>query len=106
MIRELLQAAVDWYRRDRIRISPTEGRLVRLVVGDRILLRGEVYDIIDRQCDHGTERATIEYRLVPMSNANEQAVLRASLVGPELRCISARFVASNANFDVFEDDIV
>ncbi|MFK8113379.1 MAG: hypothetical protein AB8B91_14335 [Rubripirellula sp.] len=42
---------VVWFRGDRIRISPTAGRLLRLQVNDRLLLRGELYRVESREAD-------------------------------------------------------
>ncbi len=106
MIRELFTAVASWYRRDRIRVSPTEGRLHRLNVGERILLRDRIFDIANRRCEENGAQFTIDYHLIPLSNPNRQAKLMVLLVGDDRRFIAGRLIESDQSSDVFEDDLV
>ncbi|MEQ1827563.1 MAG: hypothetical protein ABL921_16510 [Pirellula sp.] len=46
MLRQLLRLASSWIGADRIRISPCEGRLLSLRVGDRVYLRDRIWRVI------------------------------------------------------------
>ncbi len=49
---------VGWYRVDRIRVSPTAGRLLSLKVGDRVVLKGELFKVTQRQIGDAADEVT------------------------------------------------
>ncbi|GAA5506960.1 hypothetical protein [Novipirellula caenicola] len=49
---------VGWYRVDRIRVSPTAGRLLSLKVGDRVVLKGELFKVMQRQIGDAADQVT------------------------------------------------
>ena len=42
-----------WWRRDRIRVAPAEGRLLRLRPSCRLLILGEAAEVVSRAVDAG-----------------------------------------------------
>ncbi|EMI16239.1 hypothetical protein RMSM_06846 [Rhodopirellula maiorica SM1] len=71
--------AVGWYRVDRIRISPTAGRLLSLRVGDRVVLKGELFKVTQRRLGEAEE--AVEYVL---KHPDGDAVLRIPSVGEHM----------------------
>ncbi len=68
---ELLRA---WWNADRIRISPFEGRLQSLSVGQRVRIGDEMFAVVDRKLlfdDHGRR---LRYRLHDGNNSAELCV--------------------------------
>ncbi|WP_345328030.1 hypothetical protein [Novipirellula rosea] len=49
---------VGWYRVDRIRVSPTAGRLLSLKVGDRVVLKGELFKVTQRHIGDAADEVT------------------------------------------------
>ena len=68
--------AVGWYRVDRIRVSPTAGRLLSLRVGDRVVLKGDLFKVVQRQIDEAAD--AVQYVL---NHPDGDAVLRITRVG-------------------------
>lgn len=65
MIRKLLQSlsglARAWWRVDRVRASPSEGRLLRLAAGSAIRVRGEPSLIATRRVGHTADGPYVVY---------------------------------------------
>lgn len=58
VIRTLIGFGVHWFCSDRIRISPTQGRLLGLSSGDRLVIGNEVYRVSSRS--HERQRVLYE----------------------------------------------
>lgn len=56
MLRNIWRLLYWWGTSDRIRISPREGRLLRLSPGSHVLISGEPARILERRTDHGCIR--------------------------------------------------
>jgi len=53
-----------WLMDDRVRISPSEGRLLGLQVGQRVILADKLWTISSRQACPNTFRIGVRYHLV------------------------------------------
>ena len=89
MFRDLARLLRSWWRCDRIRVAPREGRLLRLNPRDRLIVRGVAATIVrrtlkeiggepvvDYDCDSDTGRLVMR---VPLSRSERAAVLHSSL---------------------------
>jgi hypothetical protein len=50
-----------WWRGDRIRVAPDQGRLLRLRPRCDLIISGRPMEVIDRQVRHESGRATVVY---------------------------------------------
>lgn len=99
---ELLALIRSWYAVDRIRVSPSTGRLLGLRNGQTILIRGEpalVRSCIVRMCDQDTR---LEYSL-DYIGVNCTFIVR---VPDTTSSISGEIVCGAQITPVFDNDIV
>ncbi|KAA1261377.1 hypothetical protein LF1_39240 [Rubripirellula obstinata] len=76
-IRDLIAA---WYYTDRIRVSPTTGRLLALQVGDRFVIRGESYEVLRREVDDTTNGTVLTYQLDGSQGGSQGGSQRRSIL--------------------------
>ena len=105
-IRKLIASIFDimasWYRNDRIRVSPTSGRLLQLQEGDSILLLNNFYRVNQRRLFHGGVATEIVYHL---ENDDVQAELQVKNQFVGCCGITARLLTKSSSVEVFEDDV-
>ncbi len=105
-IRDILKSAgrlfCSWFHIDRIRMSPTEGRLLSLQPGQRILLRQQVYAVCGPAAADPVDRQLLTIRLESDEGSASLDVQRAS----DGRFRSARLLDECGRFtDIFDDDV-
>lgn len=89
----------DWWNRDRIRVSPTVGRLLSLQHGDRILLGGRLFHV--QQVCAKSEAWFVSYTLV---SETESALLKVKRDQNGLA--TEGWLESQGNREiVFDDDV-
>ena len=95
----------SWYGVDRIRISPSAGRLLRIRTGDRVLIRDTYYSVMSRTvttgCESGRGGTRVTSRLAGLQG---DGVLRVELV-TSFQSVSWLQTA-DGTIDVFDDDVV
>ena len=92
MLSFLKQALSCWWTRDQVRISPWEGRLLKLQPGQRILICWQPW-VVDSRSQTGNASCLVEYRL----SGRTTAILRVERIGRQnqgqLQCAqSTQFV--------------
>ena len=89
-----------WYGRDRIRISPTSGRLLNLNPGNQVLLFEELYQISSKDVSEEDAGIQVCYEL-SSGSSTKLLVVRSNPRGSE-------GVLQNKTFErtVFDEDIV
>lgn len=97
-----------WLTQDRIRVPPETGRLLTLVVKDRLVVAGTVYQVTDRQVirtggeeDDAPGMIRVNYRL---ETEDGEACLRvvSNLDSGEVR---SELSHGQRSFAIFEDDV-
>jgi hypothetical protein len=63
VVASFLGLIAAWYRSDRIRVSPTTGRLLRIQVGDRLVIRGELYRVAQRDIQETQNSKVLTFEL-------------------------------------------
>ena len=64
MIRALTQVLQIWWNKDRIRVARSEGKLLRIGVGDCLLFDGKLFLVLSRRENDSLERPEVVYQLV------------------------------------------
>lgn len=102
MVRSLVAFIQRWLQADRIRISPVEGRLLRLRAGQKMLLRDAVYHVRDVPSPDVTESQDLIIVLEGDHGVARLTVHRTASGG----CAAAQLVAENGqSLDIFDDDV-
>lgn len=97
-IRSLFES---WHSVDRIRISPSEGRLLRLAVGDTFVLFDSLYTVEQRRVETCGDGYSVMYAL--SNSAGDCAQL--SVDTTESQESSARLFRCNSDVSVFDSDV-
>ena len=96
-----------WYSEDRIRLSPSRGSLVRLKTGDRVLIRENLFVVVDQKAIFKEHVSQVDYRLHEQdSTLRTDAKLSVELIGKELKFVSAKLEYNGEIIELFEDDPV
>jgi hypothetical protein len=96
-----------WWVEDRIRVSPTAGHWLRLQVGDTILIREMLFEILDRTTMISGNSSKLQLQLRSCYDlTTSHAVLCIVLDGPKLQFVSARLTVSGEMIELFEEDAV
>ncbi len=107
LIRAIQDSIHRWYSADRIRLSPSRGSLVRLQVGDRVLIRETLFIVVDRESTLCDSVSQVVYRLrEPDSSSRVEGRIFVELAGSELEFISAKLEFLGEMIELFEDDPV
>lgn len=91
----------SWHSIDRIRITPSEGRLLRLAVGDRFLLFDSLYSVDQRRVESFGDGYNVVYSL--SNSAGDFA--RLSIDTTESQTSTGRLVNSHSDVFVFDTDV-
>jgi hypothetical protein len=96
-----------WLAHDRIRLSPTVGCWLHIQVGDTLLVRGELFEVLDRTTRISAKASQVIFKL---RHCTEDAGIHASLYalfeGPELQFISSTLTTTEELIELFEEDPV
>jgi len=108
---KLILAIRDWFHRryseDRIRLSPSRGSLVRLKTGDRVLIRENLFVVVDQKSIFTEQESQVIYRLREQDpSVSKEAKLSVELIGNELKFVSAKLEYNGEIIELFEDDPV
>ena len=98
-IREMIRA---WYSVDRIRISPNEGRLLRLNVGDTFLLFDALYTVSQRRVESVDEGYKVICQLSNLAGNMAQLFIDAT----SKHTSTARLDNGKSARPVFDGDVV
>ncbi len=74
----------SWWRVDRIRVSPGEGRMLRLDAGSLILVRNRPVEIVGRRVQSNGSCVTIVYDCQGADGDAQLVVVSASEIGESL----------------------
>ncbi|MEO2016477.1 MAG: hypothetical protein ABGZ53_19135 [Fuerstiella sp.] len=102
LLHSVLQLLRCWYAVDRVRVSPTEGRLLSLRVDDRILIRGDVFTVVNRQTIASRGGIRLAYQLT-----SDDGEARLS-VNPDSAGTShvSELITHDTTTTIYDDDIV
>ncbi len=92
----------DWWKVDRIRISPYEGQLLRLPLPCLIQIEGENIQVIRRRVGYTEEGAFVDYDCQLQGN---QAILSVDPVSFSLGR-TARLTQDGKTLEVPEDEVI
>lgn len=98
-IRELIQS---WHAVDRIRISPNEGRLLRLEVGDNFLLFDDLYIVQQRR----VESVGDGYKVVCQLTNSDDNAAQLSVHSTSQQTIRSSLHVGESSRPVVNDDVV
>ncbi len=102
LFRSFFHRIAAWYRIDRIRVSPTEGRLLGLKRGDRFVFRGEVHSVTERMVKETATGHEIVYPIESSQGRGAFWVQRDRTTGD----VNGELIFLERTDPVFEDDIV
>ncbi|HEX3658867.1 MAG TPA: hypothetical protein VHV55_23945 [Pirellulales bacterium] len=74
-----------WWASDRIRLSPDEGRLLRLEPGSILVIEGRPVEVLERRAGEAAAGPYVEYRC---RGSGVQGRLRVAPLGPD-HCLRA-----------------
>ena len=97
LIRDLIS---DWYRRDRVRVSPATGRLLSLQTGDRFIFQNDEFVVRSRHLDVSDSCRELIYQLEGSCGASQLQVLQ----GPDL-VAKAELDLDGKIVTVFEEEV-
>jgi hypothetical protein len=105
-ILEILKSAKElfhgWFRSDRIRIAPTEGRLLSLQPGQRLLLRDNIYTVLGPTLANPANGCQVTIRL-DSDQGPAYLIIQRTSIG---RTNNARLMTEQGQFeDIFDDDV-
>ena len=107
LFRDLLSIVKRWYSSDRIRLSPTCGSFLRLQVGDVLLIREMLFEIIERNNAISGESSKVVFRMrVQHCPKESNATLSVELRGVELDFVAAELDIDGRLIELFEEDPV
>lgn len=97
LIRNLIS---DWYRRDRVRVSPATGRLLSLQTGNRFVFQNDEFVVKSRHVDVSDAGRELFYRLEGSCGVTQLQVLQ----GPDL-VVQAKLDVDGKTVAVFEEEV-
>ena len=100
-VRMIWEFVIDWYRRDRVRVSQATGRLLVLQVGDRFIFQNDEFLVDWRDVHEYDSGREIIYQLDGLCGASWLRVFQ----GPDL-VVKAEMEHEGSNTTVFENEIV
>ena len=98
----ILQLLRSWYSVDRVRVSPTAGRLLSLRVDDRILIRGEVFTVVRRK----TTASRGEFRLVYGLDSCDGKAKLCVVPGASGTSHVSELMTNNGSTAIYENEVV
>jgi len=101
ILKTVTALAKSWYTVDRIRVSPTTGRLLHLNVGDSVVFRNELYSVLKREIDSDNDHGQVTYLL---TDSEYHANLTVPVDGNS--GTDARLVRNSGSCVVFDSDVV
>ena len=81
-LRTSSQAVASWWQADRIRVSPFEGRLLKLAVGDQLHLADQIFTVVECESTADQGETRVRYQLTCAQGCAE-LIVRASENGVE-----------------------
>lgn len=91
----------NWYRCDRVRVSPATGRLLSLQTGDRFVFQNAEFIVQSRRVDVSDSGRELVYQLDGSCGASQLQVLQ----GPDL-VAQAELDMDGKTVTVFEEEVV
>lgn len=102
VMRKLLEAMQAWYRVDRVRIAPSDGRLLQLDVGDQFVLFDNVFVVQQRLLKSSEACCEVDLILSREQSTATLHVQRRQLTEP----IDARLCCDGSSQTVFDSDVL
>jgi hypothetical protein len=100
-VRMIWELATDWFRRDRVRVSPASGRLLALRAGDRFIFQDDEFVVDSRSVEEDNFGREIIYRLDGSCGASVLRIFQdVDLV------VNAEIEYADSNTTVFESEVV
>lgn len=91
----------SWHSVDRIRISPSEGRLLRLAVGDTFVLFDSLYTVEQRRVESFGDGYNVVYALLDPAGEVAQLLVDATASQTSV----GRLVSGSSDVFVYESDV-
>ena len=101
LAREALALLCAWWRVDRVRVSPREGRLLRLEPPCFLIVDGRLAEVLGREQDPSVDGRLVVYSCLTDSGRGE---LRVALHGPG-RQLEVRWVDTAGEKSLTEEEI-
>ena len=102
VMQKLLGAMQAWYRIDRVRIAPSDGRLLQLDVGDRFVLLDDVFVVQQRLLKSSEAACEVDLLLKGDHVTATLHVQRRHLTEP----VHARLSREGGSQTVFDSDVL
>jgi hypothetical protein len=87
MLRDVWRVLVAWWAVDRVRCSPADGRLLRVVPPCLVRVRGDIWEIVSRVVGEDAEGGFVVYRCAAGRELSARPLVRGvalSIGGVEL----------------------
>jgi hypothetical protein len=101
LVRDVVRLARSWWRVDRIRVSPREGRLLALLPGERLLVFGRPVVVIERIPSMAFGGVGVRYRCATETGCGELFVARVP--GTSAPVVTWR--EGGVAYELFEEDV-
>ncbi|MCP4788102.1 MAG: hypothetical protein GY903_18420 [Fuerstiella sp.] len=102
LLHSVLQLMRSWYAVDRVRVSPTAGRLLSLRVDDRILIRETIFTVVNRQTIASRDGIRLTYQLTS-DDGNAELSVEPDSAGTNY---VSELTTDNCTTTIYEDDII
>ena len=102
LFQSVLQLLRSWYTVDRVRVSPTAGRLLSLQVDDRILIRGDLFTVVKRQTTASRGGIRLAYQLESDGGGARLSVESATSGTSHV----SELRTNNGSASIYEDEVV
>ncbi|HIF01492.1 MAG TPA: hypothetical protein EYG03_28195 [Planctomycetes bacterium] len=102
LLHSVLQLLRSWYAVDRVRVSSSSGRLLSLRVDERILIRGNIFTVVNRQTIASREGIRLVYQLTSDDGGARLSVEPDSSGTTHV----SELTTNNSTTTIYEDDIV
>ena len=97
----LRELVVAWHQSDRVRISPSTGRLLRLEPGDRFVFRGESFTVTARVVQQTETGHELVFQIASSLGDGNLVVVRDTVTEKTI----GRLEAPTLNLVVFDSDV-
>jgi hypothetical protein len=102
LLHTVLQLLRSWYAVDRVRVSPTAGRLLSLRADDRVLIRDDVFTVVSRQTIASRDGIQLAYQLESDDGAADLEVNSDSSCTRQ----PAELKTKHGTTTIYEDEVV
>ena len=102
VLKSLQQLVVAWHQTDRVRISPSTGRLLGLKPGDRFVFRGESFAVTTRVVQQNETSHELFFEVASSLGDGKLSVVRDRVTEQ----ITGALEVPTLNLSIFDSDII